>query len=374
MTPPAEAAGRRPSRLRRLSGVLVAGAALVVQVAPVPAATSRSEVLDGRIAEAIASVASAHPQLVGLSVGLVHGGASYVHHYGTTERGRLRPPTSRTIYAIASITKTFTGTLLAQAAVAGNVRLDDDVRKHLDGEFPGLQFQGQPVRLFHLLNHRSGLPTDLAPPGAASDPASLYDRLREVVLTTPPGREFHYSNAAAQLLGRVLERVGGASYEQLVHRRIAAPLGMQDTSLILTPAGHTRLATGYDESGRAVSDDTARLQAAGGLKSSLADMLAYARWHMEERDAAVRLSHQPTFVEGHYSVGLNWQILTADGRRVLWQEGTVPGYTSYCIVEPELRLALVVLANESDPGSSRALATLANAVLSAADRRAVPLP
>ncbi|MFN8091129.1 MAG: serine hydrolase domain-containing protein [Vicinamibacteria bacterium] len=67
----------------------------------------------------------------------------------TLERGRSRLPTSRTIYAIASITKTFTGTLLAQAAVAGRLKPDDDVRKYLDGDFPGLQFQGQPVRLFH---------------------------------------------------------------------------------------------------------------------------------------------------------------------------------------------------------------------------------
>ncbi len=370
MTPSAEP-GRSP-RFRRRTAALALGAALLLRAAAAPAAASRTETLDDRILAAIQAAASAHPQLVGLSVGLLKGETSYVHHYGTVERGRSRLPTSRTIYAIASITKTFTGTLLAQAAVAGRLKPDDDVRKYLDGDFPVLQFEGQPIRLFHLLNHRSGLPTDLTRPGDG-DPASFYERLREVTLKAPPGREFHYSNAAAQLLGRVLERVEGASYEQLVQRRIAAPLGLRDTSLTLTSASRARLATGYDE-GRAVSSDTAPLQAAGGLKSSLADMLAYARWQRDERDPAVRLSHQPTFVEGNYSTGLNWQILTADGRRLIWQEGTVPGYTSYCIVQPELRLALVILANESDRGSSHALSVLANAVLSAADSRAVPLP
>jgi CubicO group peptidase (beta-lactamase class C family) len=368
----------RPRSPRRRV-LLALGAALAIPAAPFssagPAAQPPAEVpakggasrlgtLDGRIVAAITTVAAAHPHLVGLSVGLLQDGVTHVHHHGTVERGRQRPPTSRTVYAIASITKTFTGTLLAQAAVAGRVSLDDDVRTYLDGDFPNLQFEGQPVRLFHLLNHRSGLPTELDTP----------DHLRQVVLTAPPGQKFSYSNAAARLLGRVLERVEGTSYEELVRRRIATPLGMKDTALTVTPDTRRRLATGYDESGREVADAAERLQAAGGLRSSLADMLAYARWHMEERDAAVRLSHQPTFVQGNYSVGLNWQVQQGAGRRLIWQEGTVPGFTSYCIVEPELGLALVILSNEADPTSSRALSGLANEILSAADDRAVKLP
>ncbi|MYM31142.1 serine hydrolase [Duganella sp. CY15W] len=104
------------------------------------------------------------------------------------------------------------------------------------------------------------------------------------------------------------------SFGQLVRQRIAAPLGMQDTFAEPGARQASRVAVGYDDNGVRQSGADAGFQAAGGLKSSLPDMLRYARWQLNESDAVVRLSHQPTYASDDYAVGLNWQMLRADCR------------------------------------------------------------
>lgn len=156
--------------------------------------------------------------------------------------------------------------------------------------------------------------------------------------------------------------------------KISRPLGMEDTAIKLQPAQLARLAQGHDGDGTPLPPPRDELQAAGALKSTVADLLKYLRWHVAETDKAVQLSHAPTFAENNYAAGLNWQILTSNGRRLIWQEGNVPGYTSYLLFEPELNLGLVILTNESDRTSSPRIAAMANGILRALDNRSVLLP
>jgi D-alanyl-D-alanine-carboxypeptidase/D-alanyl-D-alanine-endopeptidase len=101
------------------------------------------------------------PQAVGLSIGILKGGKAYTYNFGTLKKGKKRPPSTDTLYPIASITKTFTGTILAQAVIEKKVRFDDDVRKYLDGDYPNLEFHGHAIELGQLVNHNSGLPFNL---------------------------------------------------------------------------------------------------------------------------------------------------------------------------------------------------------------------
>jgi len=289
---------------------------------------------------------------------------------------RATLPTARTRYAIGSITKTFTATLLAQAVAEGRLRLDDDVRRHLTGEYPNLEFAGQPIRLSHLITHLSGLPRnfpDSAVPTSGADRDRFYRELHRVVLDTIPGARFSYSNAAAQLLGFILERTYGQPLEALVAARIARPLAMSDTKITLRPAERAQMGRGYDSAGAPI--DASRfesLQAAGALTSTVTDMLAYLRWHAAESDSAVRITHQPTLVMGSYSEGLNWQMIAGNGRRTIWQDGGLPGYTSLAAFSPELRVGVVILSSGRDYTSG--LSVLASRILGALDSRAVPLP
>ncbi|GAB3025321.1 serine hydrolase domain-containing protein [Spirosoma pulveris] len=333
------------------------------------------------------------PQAVGLSIGIVRDGRTYVYNYGTVEKGSQQIPTGQTIYPLASITKTFTGALLAQAVVEKKVGLGDDIRKYLTGSYPNLAYQGQPIRLFHLINHRSGLPfllpdrpdafadTSVPSSAIATELLQHYSRndffsdLHTVKLTSTPGSTFNYSNAGAQLLGYILERVYDRPFEELVREKLTRPLAMHDTKITLTPADQSRFAKGYNCNGVLMPNSPDQLQGAGALKSTVADMLAYIQWHVAEAHEAAKLTHRPTWGdENRYSAGLNWQIRNVSGYRAIWQDGNIPGFSSLCVNYPEVNMGIVVLSNECDRQTAFRITTLANQIAKTLDERAVMLP
>ena len=332
--------------------------------------------LDSAVHQAAVDLLS-RTRAVGLAIGVLSAdGTVRTYNYGSTSLARAALPTPRTRYAIASITKTFTATLLAQAVVEGRLHLDDDVRRYLPGDYPNLAFRGQPIRLSHLITHLSGLPRnfpDSAVPTSAADRDRFYRELHRVVLDTLPGARLSYSNAAAQLLGFILERVYAQPLETLVSARITRPLEMRDTKIALTPSERTQMARGYDSASAPVDASRfASLQAAGALTSTVADMVRYLRWHAAERDSAVRITHQPTLTMGSYAEGLNWQMISGNGRRTIWQDGGLPGYTSLAAFSPELNVGVVILSTGRD--YTNGLSVVASRILAALDSRAVPLP
>jgi len=356
-----------------------------------PAAPAVRQLID----RAAARFLRENPQAVGVTVGVLINGQNHIYSYGKARLGQNRRPALDTIYPIASITKTFTGTLLAQAAVEHRLNLTDDVRKYLDGEYPNLEFAGHPIRLFDLLDHRSGLPFILpdrpetspdfhgddrpwsarvAEIGRTYDKAQFLSDLHTVRLTAEPGSEFKYSNAAAQLAGYIIERVYGRPYEVVLRDKVLIPLGMRNTGITIQKRALPRLAVGYDETGRPMPYVPDWLQGAGAIKSTAGDLLKYLRWQMAETDPAVKLSHQRVLTQGNYSAGLNWQILSNSSRRLIWQEGNIDGFNALCIQQPELRIGLIILANEEDRKSAHGNSVMANEILSGLDRRAITLP
>jgi len=335
----------------------------------------------------------AAPQAVGLSIGIYKGGKTYLYNYGTVQKDRQQLPTGQTAYAIASISMTLTGALLAQAVVEKKVTLGDDIRNYLPGHYPNLAFDGQPIRLFHLINHRSGLPfllpdrpdafANTAVPSSAIatallqnyTPSDFFADLHKVRLNAAPGYAFRYSNAGAQLLGYILERVYKLSFEELVRLKITQPLAMNDTKITLTPADLDRRANGYDCNGIQMPDTPNQLQGACAVKSTVADMLKFIQWNVAEQDKAANLSHQLTWGdENRYSAGLNWQVLNTAGYRVIWQDGNIPGFSSLCVNYPELDMGIIVLSNECDRQTASRIRVLANQIARTLDDRATMLP
>lgn len=94
-----------------------------------------------------------------LTIGIINGDQVLKKYYGKLDRNSSRPPDSSTIYEIGSITKTFTGILLAHAVNEGKLKLTDDIRKYLPGKYPQLEYKGHPIQIVHLSNHNSGLPS-----------------------------------------------------------------------------------------------------------------------------------------------------------------------------------------------------------------------
>jgi serine-type D-Ala-D-Ala carboxypeptidase/endopeptidase len=394
------------SKERNMRGIPAVALSALVLFAPAAvffprralAADGRTDAVDSAVENA-ASRFMRNGQTVGLSIGIYKDGKSYTYHFGTTERGKQQLPDAHTLYAIASITKTFTGALLAQAVVEKKVGLDDDVRRYLPGDYPNLEYKGQPVRLWQLINHTSGLPRSLpekagwetdendAARSSAREAEFLEKYTREdflrdlhgVRLTRGPGEKFSYSNAAAQLLGLVLERAYGESYEDLIRSKITGPLKMSDTKVALTAAEMARLAKGYAAGGAFLPAGSTQLPAHASIKSTIQDMIKYIEWHLTESDEAVKLSHRPAGTtvwskDNSFTVGLNWQILESSGRRSIFQDGNVPGHHSMCVLQPELKLGVIVLTNEEVRPRPANLSLLINQILKEIDSRAVVTP
>lgn len=334
------------------------------------------------------------PQAVGLSVGVATADGVYTFHFGTTSPESTEPPTDETIYGIASLTKTFTGVLLARAALDGKLDLENDIRDYLAGAYPNLAYEGSPITPADLVNHTSELPNTLPDrpemyhdfPGYNGDVlawmdhiASVYEGytsqdfladLQQVALDTIPGTRFSYSNAAPQLAGLLLEEVYGETYDMLLGRFILEPLAMAHTGMPL----NIDAITGYDETGEEMPPVLPAYGAAGGIKSSIRDLGQYIQWHLDESDPLVKLSHTPPGgsaddpVEG-YALGLNWQMMRHEGVRRLWQDGNIPGYSSRIVLYPELDLGVVILANQLDRSIPEKTDHMANTILEGLDAR-----
>ncbi len=151
--------------------------------------------------------------------------------YGLANAEYGIPNTPATKFRLGSITKQFTATAILMLEQQGKLKVEDAVRKYVD-DCPGAW---QPVTLHHLLTHTSGIPNFTSFPDYVrtmplpSPPAETLKRFRDKPLAFEPGTKFSYSNSGYVLLGYIIERVSGRSYEEFLQKQIFGPLGMSDT-------------------------------------------------------------------------------------------------------------------------------------------------
>ena len=272
------------------------------------------------------------------------------------------PMDGRTIFEIGSITKVFTGILLAEMAQRREVSLEDPVQDLLPRGTTVPSRNGRQIRLVDLATHSSGLPrmpNNFAP----ADPQNPYvdyteDRLylflRGHQLMRDVGESAEYSNLGAGLLGHALSLRAGKPYEELVTERILGPLGMTSTRIVLSADDRVRLAQGHSASGQEVANwDLTTLAGAGGLRSTTQDMLKFLAANLDPPESslgrAIRESQVPRFPMNETSkIGLHWIVRTTRfGRTIVWHNGGTAGYRSYIGFDPVRRHGVVVLSNRS---------------------------
>jgi CubicO group peptidase (beta-lactamase class C family) len=221
----------------------------------------------------------------GIVVGILRGGDQWVAGYGTIDAGQ-QPPDEDAIFEIGSVTKVFTTLLLADLVLRGEVALDDPAQKYLPSNVPMPKWRDQEITLCHLATHTSSLPRlpanlwktvkDQANPYANYQVSDLYEFLSGYKLKRPIGSRVQYSNLGVGLLGHILGRVASKSYEELVGERILRPLGMNNTSITLSPDQQRRLAPGHTLFGKVTANwDIPTLAGAGALRSTAGDVLRF---------------------------------------------------------------------------------------------------
>lgn len=297
--------------------------------------------------------------VVGMVVGVIREDDSVIRGYGRVSRDEPAKPTGQTVYEIGSLTKTFTGLLLADAVANGRMQLDRPIADLLPdgGRIP--QHADGPIRLVHLATHASGLPrlpSNLSPsdprdPYADYGAEELFRFLSSHSPTRGPATELEYSNTGFGLLGQILADQADTSYGELVVSVIAEPLRMKDTAVDLNKSMRARLAPPYN--GELAEDHNWNFQAmagAGAVRSSGDDMLRYARAHLHPPQGplgkAIKLAwevHQPAIKAEDFAMGLGWHVARDGATR--WHNGQTGGYHSMLMINRPANVAVVVLAN-----------------------------
>lgn len=292
----------------------------------------------------------------GLVVGLYDAGTREIYGFGEGPGGA--PPTGATLYELGSVTKVYTGLLLADAVQRREVSLEDEIATLLP---PGVTVPTRDkvsITLRQLALHTSGLPR--LPPSLAQverpDPYAgygedqLFQDLLRTQLVTTPGTVVSYSNYGTGLLGYALGRRIGGGYAAALTERVLAPLGLSHTHVGFPEGAPRAEGTTYDGTPAPPWTFDA-LAGAGALVSNVRDQLtfldaeldAYAGGKLPLR-APMRLTQEPQEEFGAPQAGIGW-LIDREGR--YWHNGGTGGFHSFVAFDPKNRRGVVVLASTS---------------------------
>ena len=318
-------------------------------------------------------------------MGLVDPNGTQFYGYGNVSNTNPITVDKDTIFAIGSITKVFTTILLADMVNSGLVNLDDPIEKYFPPSVKAPTYNGQKIILENLATHTSGLPEF---PGShcvsnfnGTDEEDslqarlffiecdknytfdqLYQDLSNTTLIREPGLKFEYSTFGISLLGHILALKSSMSYDRLVEERILNVLGMNSTSIVLSDAQKSRLAIGHLNGKDLLFWNTSRpIAPAGGLHSSVADMLKFASANLGLIDTKINTAMKESHIIIHDSrlgkafsnnytayVSLGWIIATDFGIQIVEHNGeTVDGYNSFIALNTSKERGIVIIASAS---------------------------
>ncbi|HSL10481.1 MAG TPA: serine hydrolase domain-containing protein [Actinomycetota bacterium] len=298
---------------------------------------------------------------------VVRGSQPWSFAYGVADAGSRSPLDAETAFRVGSLTKPFTAAGVLALAGDGALDVDDPVVAHLP-EFravrPGNGADPSDVRLIDLLTHRGGLPAEAS---VLDDAAERYPSIETILgsldavtLATPAGAAVRYSNLGYQLLGEIVSRRAGVSYERWCERRLFGPLRLAWTAfdpLSAFASGHQlRAFTDHVELAPARRK---RTNADGGLWSTALDQAAWIEAQLEGSidGLDLRAMHGPTpgsSASGGPGQGVGWFRELRDARSLVYHQGSTPGYAARIAFSPRLRGGAVILTN----GETRTAAVL----------------
>jgi serine-type D-Ala-D-Ala carboxypeptidase/endopeptidase len=259
-----------------------------------------------------------------------------------------------TIYEIGSITKTFTAILLAQQEIDGKLKIDDPIKNYLPSQVKVPQRGKKEITFGNLSDHTSGLPRDAGnfswsmPENYTVD--SMYSFLSGYKLRRNVGSGFRYSNLAQGLLGHILALNVGITYESMMIKTIASPLGMNETKITLDEEMKKNLAIGHYNGAEAPNLYIPTLAGAGAIRSSTYDMLKFLAANMgliqTPLQSAMNKTHEvrrnPYIISGR--IGLAWAIY----KGVISHDGGTLGFCSFAGFDKRTGKGVVVLTNSRE--------------------------
>ncbi len=320
-----------------------------------------------------------------VSIGVYKDNQSYTGHFGEIEKGRGNLPTDETLYEIGSVSKTLTGYLVSKAVLEGKIKLEDDVRLYLEGEYSNLEFNGKPIKIKHLLTHTSGLPMFLPlamdevfenlnkrVPNLYLELEKSYNKelflkdLREISITEEPGTVYSYSNAGAELIGYILEVLYQKSMEELLKESFTSQHKMTSTGIRLDSIEKSKLVRGYwmNNETQSPSQFNSLWGTAGGIKMTMMDMMNYAKLQLDNANPIVTESHRVLY-EGANSLKVSyfWRVWQDKYGTSYNHHGGTTGTQNWLFIFPKYDLGISIVTNQSGPKIPKLLSKTAGKLL-----------
>ncbi len=317
----------------------------------------------------------------GMVIAGVRGDDSAVFGFGETAGGSNLEPDGDTRIGVGSITKSFTGLVLAHLVAEGEVALTDPAGPHvaLVDDLP--ERDGHRIRMVDLATQASGLRRELEPVEGAEkySDASFTGNLAGNPLLFTPGTGILYSNIGFDVLAMALSGVAGKPYAELLQETVLAPLGLDATSYDRQDGANAM--AGHDWNGDPMPSEEpdANRYGASQLHTTANDMIRYLRWNLDrfgEDGAEMRaISHAAHLVRDGLdpvygmdesgrmdAMGLGWVIMMPEGDRplIIQKAGGADGIFSYLAFAPQRGVGIFIAINQFDFAAAMDMARLAN--------------
>jgi CubicO group peptidase (beta-lactamase class C family) len=353
-----------PSMINRLLACVVLIAASVTGVrvaAQAPAERYRNE-LQPLIEDLVHQ-----QQIPGFAIGVIQNDRLvYAQGFGVKNLGDNHDPvTPRSLFHMASITKTFVATSIMQLVEAGKINLDTPVVQYLP-YFRLADDRYQTITVRQMVTHTSGMPDvqDYEWDKPQYDDGALERYVRSLSnqkLIFAPGTDFRYSNMAFEVLGDLIAKVSGESFDDYVQHHILAPLKMKDSTLLIKKTNPKLMTWGHehDKDGHVFPSKVYpynRMHSpSSDLHSNVEDMARWAIANLNHGDLdGRRILKEQTYdimwkpahnLSDGRAVGISWFLGEYRGQATVSHGGGDTGYATFLVLLPEKKIGVVLMAN-----------------------------
>ncbi len=315
--------------------------------------------------------AIAQKQTPGIAIGIVRDSSIiYLKGFGVRQIGSTDSVDINTIFRLGSVSKSITASLAAKLVDDHFFSWDDPVTKFLpEFQLKVSDYTAQ-LTVRHVLSHTTGLPyhafTSMIEEHTPLD--TLIGHLKDLDLTSAPGKLYSYQNVGFSIIQRIVE-TSGNSFEEILREKLFLPLKMKNASAsyqsimafdnVALPHQYTKW--GWKE--MPISSTYYNAAPAGGINGSISDMALWLKslnaseskfWSDESRDEMFKpqikaIARNRNFWmwqrprSSHY--GLGWRIITFPKETLLYHGGYVNGYRSEVAIHPDHKIAIAVLTN-----------------------------
>ncbi|MGH9873095.1 MAG: serine hydrolase [Pyrinomonadaceae bacterium] len=265
------------------------------------------------------------------------------------------------VFRLGSVTKQFTAVAILMLAEQNKLSLDDDITKFL----PDYPTKGQKITIEQLLTHTSGIKNYTSLPEWLSlwrkdmTVKEIIDLFKDQPMDFAPGERWSYSNSGYILLGAIIEKVSGQTYQEFIEKNIFTPLGMKHSYYDNTARLIPRRVTGYskvpDGFRNAAYLSMSQPFAAGSLMSSVDDLALWdAALYTEKlvKQQSLKRAWTPRLLNNgksaHYGYG--WSMSSYEGRAIIEHGGGINGFATYALRVPDDRAFVAILTNLDSMG------------------------